>query len=43
LFSESAVSPGGIYYHPAHLKGSFSTVTFSPGATLLPPGAAEKR
>jgi len=42
LFSEAAVSPGGIYYRPAHLKGEFSTVTFPPGATLLPPGAGRK-
>jgi len=42
LFSEAAVSPDGIHYRPAHLKGPFSTVTFPPGPTLLPPGAGEK-
>jgi len=42
LFSEAAVSPGGIYYRPAHLKRSFSTVTFPPGVTLLPPGAGRE-
>jgi len=43
LFSKVAVSPGGIYYRPAHLKGSFSTITFPPGATLLPPLAEKRR
>jgi len=42
LSSKAAVSPGGIYYRPALLKGSFSTVTFPPGAILLPLGAGGK-
>jgi len=39
---KAAVSPGGIYYRPAHLKGSFSTVTFPPSAIFLPLGAGRK-
>jgi len=42
LFSEAAISPGGIYYRPARLKGEFSTITFPPGTTLLTLGASGK-
>jgi len=42
LFLEVVVSPSGIYYRPAHLKGEISTVMFPPGATLLYPGTGEK-
>jgi len=42
LFSEAAVSPGGIYYRPGLLKRFFSTVTFPPSVILLPLGVGGK-